>query len=845
MQPEQVADEFTYEDGTFWLGRNIQLGETGIGAAKDGHVCLVSGTGGGKGTSIIVPNLILWPGSIVVVDPKGENATITAARRGQGDEHAEGMGQKVYVLDPFHEAEVDPKYRARFNPLDTIDPESPDALDEAGRIADALIVSGQSNDPHWDEGARSMVKALILHVITDDNHAHERNLLTVRRLLLEGDVAAVEHFKSLGRTPPSAQTVLWDLVSNNRAMDGAIAAFGRDFRDTIEQSTKAFNSYRKVATQNTEFLDGPRMRELLSTSDFKLSDLKTDPDGVSMYLTLPQRYMNTHFRWLRMMTSLTTTEMEKTKGKPASGHRVLMCLDEFAGLKRMEVIENAIAQIRGFGVQLFFVVQSLEQLKATYPERWETFLANADLKIYFNNNDHFTQEYISKSLGEMEFTRETLNQSESEGSQTNTTSGAAEGQQSTTTRGTGTTEGESAGSSEGYASGRSVNSGLARGNILNIGPWVTDYFTNMLGGNRMYHYSKNSQSGRNQSRSRGTSTQESQAEGRTTTQNYSESTGSNQSRSSGRSEQILKRPLITPDEVAKWFGKVEDQDNPAHPGLALTHVSGKAPFAIRRTNYFEDWWFKEKFSPHPDHEFKPFDQVLAERGERWITANTPRCIRRSGYMSEELQDDWNHEERREWRRRFTTTFEIERPIELVWYVTLDFENWYNWKLGFPMSRPDYVPNEIEPGTFITSAHGGLILHCEDGEHDWNDQYFRNDPHVTKELKIYGGFGYEIALTPLNPTSTRIKFSRLYYYKPEKPGPLKLIRMLAKSETHPSIETDQISTKTEAESFRRKCLEIGSFVRIHHQEPSVEAWVKSMGFDERRLSGLPELHVVRD
>ena len=76
-----------------------------------------------------------------------------------------------------------------------------------------------------------------------------------------------------------------------------------------------------------------------------------------------------------------------------------MVLDEFAGLKRMTSIENAVAQIAGFGVKLFFVLQSLEQLKHTYKDSWETFLANAGLKIFFSNEDNFTKDYVSKLAG--------------------------------------------------------------------------------------------------------------------------------------------------------------------------------------------------------------------------------------------------------------------------------------------------------------------------------------------------------------------------------------------------------------------------------------------------------------
>ena len=156
------------------------------------------------------------------------------------------------------------------------------------------------------------------------------------------------------------------------------------------------------------------MRRVLAKSDFKLSELKTRPEGMTLYLSLPQRYMDTHYRWLRMMVALTTTEMEITRGQPATGHPVLMVLDEFAGLKRMTAIENAVAQIAGFGVKLFFVLQSLEQLKVIYKDNWETFLANAGLKMFFSIDDHFTRDYVSKLAGETEMIRELRSSNESQ-----------------------------------------------------------------------------------------------------------------------------------------------------------------------------------------------------------------------------------------------------------------------------------------------------------------------------------------------------------------------------------------------------------------------------------------------
>src|SRR5690606_26090574 len=89
-----------FAHGDFWLGR-LANGQP-MGFRDDRHVLLTSGTRGGKGTSIIVPNLCMWPGSAVIIDPKGENAMVTARARGKGSRFCYGLKQQVRILDPFN-----------------------------------------------------------------------------------------------------------------------------------------------------------------------------------------------------------------------------------------------------------------------------------------------------------------------------------------------------------------------------------------------------------------------------------------------------------------------------------------------------------------------------------------------------------------------------------------------------------------------------------------------------------------------------------------------------------------------------------------------------------------------
>ena len=627
--PQAVSRQYPYAEGKFWLGRAED--DSPLGYCDDRHICLVSGTRGGKGTSVIVNSLCFWPGSAVVVDPKGENATVTAARRGRGNKYCTGLGQSVHVLDPFMASDVDESYRSSFNPFDALDPNRDETIDEASRLANAIVVvKDDSHDPFWDESARAMVRGLILHVLTAEHFMdEERNLITLRNLVLRGEWQIAEAIREQGFEeekidPP--HLLLWRAMERNPAFDGLVAGIGSRFRAMMKASDRTFEGILQAVTLHTEFLDSPGMRRCLAKSDFKLSELKTSPEGMTLYLSLPQRYMDTHYRWLRMMVALTTTEMEITRCLPATGHPVLMVLDEFAGLKRMEAIEKAVAQIAGFGVKLLFVLQSLEQLKGTYKDNWETFLANAGLKMFFSIDDHFTRDYISKLAGETEIIRElrsanesnaenqsrsdgrsqteTLSESQTHGTSSSQTKGTS--QSTNTSRTTGVNqsssfnetfgENESSGASFGSSSS-GFNSSFSRsgGSSHSTSYGHTTGFSSSTSRGFTDGTSRSATRGKSFSKTLGVS--EATGTSQTTTQGTSRTAGT------GRNESVHRRPLIQPDEVGRFFARCDDHNHPLYPGLALVMVTGANPLMVRRTHYFEDLQFIGCFSPHPDHKF--------------------------------------------------------------------------------------------------------------------------------------------------------------------------------------------------------------------------------------------------
>ena len=141
-------------------GQRAARGGHLIGYGDDRHICTVAGSRAGKGRSLLINNMLTYPGSMIVVDPKGDLAVETAHHRSQS------LKQRVIVLDPYEAGgdELAP-FRGSFNPLKAVTPDDPDtAVVAASLIADALIVSSGERDPHWAETGKQFLEAVILHV---------------------------------------------------------------------------------------------------------------------------------------------------------------------------------------------------------------------------------------------------------------------------------------------------------------------------------------------------------------------------------------------------------------------------------------------------------------------------------------------------------------------------------------------------------------------------------------------------------------------------------------------------------------------------------------------------------
>ncbi len=362
---------------------------TFIGIRDDRHIVSVAGSRGGKSRALLLGNLLVYPGSIICVDPKADLATESAPFR------AQRLGQKVYVLDPFGAAgpEAAP-YLTSFNPLAGIDGSDTDALIEhASLIADALVVRNPgAKDPHWDDAALQLIEGVVLHVMTFPKYRDARNLGTVYQLLTHK--ASATSGTEEDDLPELAAEML-----ENEACEGAVIGAARAHYDREDrEESSVLSSVRR----HIRFLGYPRIRRVLEDGPVNLGAMQTEP--TTIYLSLPATRIGTCAGWLRLFVNLALSAFESSSSRrdyqhQTGRHPTLLCLDEFASLGRLQRVEDCAGLAAGMGCKLWCIVQDLGQLKSLYRDRWETFLGNAGVITFFSNMDLFTLQYIEKRLG--------------------------------------------------------------------------------------------------------------------------------------------------------------------------------------------------------------------------------------------------------------------------------------------------------------------------------------------------------------------------------------------------------------------------------------------------------------
>lgn len=366
---EEWRTLYKNQKNSLFMGRSLYNPFLNIGLEDSRHMLTIAGSRAGKGATAIIPNLLLWEGSTLVIDPKGTNALVTARRRRE-------MGQKVYLIDPFNI--VDDEDKASFNPLELLDPDSPTIREEINIIAEALVVPDeQQKEKHWDDGARTTIAGMLGHLVSSDKYKHP-TLPMLRQLI---------------SITPEEQAELWAEMSFNEGAGRLpIDAANRLIRGA---GTNEISSIISNADKHTEWLSSPAMKETLGTSSFSFADLKNEP--TTIYLILPPQFLETHKRFLRLFVNLAIGQMA-IGGKAEVP--VLLLMDEFLALGKMEEVEKAFGLMAGYNLTMWPFVQDYGRLKNLYGSSVNAFIANSRAIQVFGVADEETKEFVSKYIGE-------------------------------------------------------------------------------------------------------------------------------------------------------------------------------------------------------------------------------------------------------------------------------------------------------------------------------------------------------------------------------------------------------------------------------------------------------------
>lgn len=395
MPPHELAG-YAFVPGQIILGK---FAGQFLGHLDDRPMVTIAGARAGKTSTVLEPNLYLYPGSMVVLDPKGELSRTARLRRARGHE--------VHILDPFGQS-GEPS--ANFNAIGELDPDSWTIADDVASITHALIVDdGDGRSKHWNDSARALLKGIILLTLTLD--PGERNLITARELLLLSYPPLVRALRSRDRPQPggepdeqfynenraAVETLLRAMSREERRFGGILAGVGNRFLAVPHNERGSIFS---TASAQTDFLDSIPLRRMSKRSDFRLAALRGNRP-TTIYLCLPVGRMESHYRWLRLVVQMTCLALEQLGPYPRNRPPILFQMEEFATLGHMEIMERAAAYFPGFGVKLWAVLQDTTQLQRYYRSSWETFLGNAGLVQCFANGDQATLDYLARRLDKL------------------------------------------------------------------------------------------------------------------------------------------------------------------------------------------------------------------------------------------------------------------------------------------------------------------------------------------------------------------------------------------------------------------------------------------------------------
>ncbi|GAA0207094.1 type IV secretion system protein VirD4 [Brevundimonas nasdae] len=333
------------------------------------HVLCFAPTRSGKGVGLVVPSLLTWPGSAIVHDIKGENWQLTAGFRAR---HG-----RVLLFDP-----TNPKSSA-YNPLLEVRRGEWEVRD-VQNIADILVDPEGSLEKrnHWEKTSHALLVGAILHVLyaeDDKTLAGVAAFLSDPKRPIESTLAAMMKTSHLGEAGPHP----------------VIASAARELLN------KSDNERSGVLSTAMSFLGlyrDPVVAEVTRRCDWRISDMVGGKRPTTLYLVVPPSDINRTKPLIRLILNQVGRRLTEDLHAKAGRHRLLLMLDEFPALGRLDFFESALAFMAGYGLKSFLIAQSLNQIEKAYGPN-NSILDNCHVRVSFATNDERTAKRVSDALG--------------------------------------------------------------------------------------------------------------------------------------------------------------------------------------------------------------------------------------------------------------------------------------------------------------------------------------------------------------------------------------------------------------------------------------------------------------
>jgi type IV secretion system protein VirD4 len=365
-------------------GEGILLGRLGGVGPFGGEFLTLPGQQGvalsahpraGKGVGVVIPNLLAWPGSVVCVDIKKENWTLTAGYR-------QRAGQKTFLFDP-----LSPSGRsARWNPLDYVAEAPSQLVSDLQLIANMFFPDPPNSDPFWMSSARALFLGIALYLFASPSLPR-----TIGEILRQGMADDEEGFGHKWRR------VIQGRMSGSQPLSEECV---RALYDVIDLAPQTTSSIRKTFTSRLDLWANPVLDAATSATDFDLRKLRAEP--MSVYLGVApkdlhrlQPLLNLFFQ---QAIAIQTDQLPEQN--PTLKYQVLMVLDEFPAIGRIPILAEASGFLPGYNVRTLLIMQTPAQLRQVYGEDGaRTLLKTLAGRIYFHPKDMDDAEEISRELG--------------------------------------------------------------------------------------------------------------------------------------------------------------------------------------------------------------------------------------------------------------------------------------------------------------------------------------------------------------------------------------------------------------------------------------------------------------